>query len=95
MAEIREIAEDDLERWVTTTRAALDEADPVEGYLDWKRQARETIWLLATEDGTDVGTAIGVGGWHSPEVVARGEVRVAGDARGRGVGSSVLAELSS
>jgi hypothetical protein len=43
MAEIRKIAEDDLERWVTTTRAALDEADTVEGYLDWKRQARETI----------------------------------------------------
>ena len=76
MAEIREIAEDELERWVATTRAALDEADTVEGYLDWKRQARETIWLLATEDGTDVGTAIGVGGWHSPEGVARGEVRV-------------------
>jgi GNAT superfamily N-acetyltransferase len=52
-------------------------------------------WLLATEDGTDVGTAIGVGGWHSPEGVARGGVRVVGDVRGRGVGSSVLAELSS
>jgi hypothetical protein len=38
---------------------------------------------------------IGVGGWHSPEGVARGEVRVVGDARGRGVGSSLLAELSS
>ena len=95
MAEIREIAEDELERWVATTRAALDEADTVESYLDWKRQARETIWLLATKDGTDVGTAIGVGGWHSPEGVARGEVRVVGDVRGRGVGSSLLAELSS
>jgi GNAT superfamily N-acetyltransferase len=94
MAEIREIAEDELERWVATTRAALDEADTVESYLDWKRQARETIWLLAMKDGTDVGTAIGVGGWHSPEGVARGEVRVVGDVRGRGVGSSLLAELS-
>jgi hypothetical protein len=81
MAEIREIAEDDLKRWVATTRAALDEADTVEGYLDWKRQAQETIWLLATEDGTDVGTAIGVGGWHSPEGAVRGEVRVVGEAR--------------
>jgi GNAT superfamily N-acetyltransferase len=95
MAEIREIAEDDLERWVATTRAALDEADTAEGFLDWKRQARETIWLLATEDGVDVGTAIGVGGWHSPVGVARGEVRVVGDARGRSIGQSLLAELSS
>jgi hypothetical protein len=49
VAEIGEIAEDELERWVATTRAALDEADTVESYLDWKRQARQTIWLLATE----------------------------------------------
>ena len=84
MTEIREVAEDELERWVATTKEALDEADTVEGYLDWKRQARETIWLLATDDGRDVGTAIGIGGWHSPEGVARGEIRVVADARGRG-----------
>ena len=94
MTEIREIHEDELDRWVATTRAALDETDTVEGYLDWKRQARETVWLLATEDGRDVGTAIGIGGWHSPEGVARGEVRVVPDARGRGVGSDLLSELS-
>ena len=95
MTEVREIHEDELDRWVAATRAALDEADTVEGYLDWKRQARETIWLLATDDGRDVGTAIGIGGWHAPEGVARGEVRVVGGARGRGVGSSLLGELSS
>ena len=94
MAEIREVEEDELERWVAATKAALDEADTVEGYLDWKRQARETIWLLATDRGRDVGTAIGVGGWHSPEGVARGEIRVVADARGRGLGSALLAALS-
>jgi GNAT superfamily N-acetyltransferase len=93
MREIREIDEAELERWVATTRQALDEADTVEGYLDWKRQARETVWLLAAEDGRDVGTAIGVGGWHSPEGVCRGEVRVVADARGRGHGAALLAEL--
>jgi GNAT superfamily N-acetyltransferase len=41
-----------------------------------------------------VGTAIGIGGWHSPEGVARGEVRVVADARGRGVGAALLGELS-
>ena len=94
MAEVREIHEDELARWVATSKAALDEADTVEGYLDWKRQARETTWLLASEDGRDVGTAIGVGGWHSPDGVARGEVRVVPDARGRGAGSALLRELS-
>ena len=94
MTEVREIHEDELERWIGAARAALDEADTVEGYLDWKRQARETIWLLASDAGRDVGTAIGVGGWHSPEGVARGEVRVVGAERGRGVGSTLLAELS-
>jgi GNAT superfamily N-acetyltransferase len=94
MTEIREIAEDELERWIATAKAALDEADTVEGYLDWKRQARETVWLLAADGGRDVGTAIGVGGWHSPEGVARGEVRVAAEARGSGVGSALLGELS-
>jgi GNAT superfamily N-acetyltransferase len=94
MTEIREIAEDELERWIATAKASLDEADTVEGYLDWKRQARETIWLLASDEGRDVGTAIGVGGWHSPEGVARAEIRVVAEARGGGVGSALLAELS-
>jgi GNAT superfamily N-acetyltransferase len=94
MTEIREIAEDELERWIATAKAALDEADTVEGYLDWKRQARETIWLLASHEGRDVGTAIGVGGWHSPEGVARAEIRVVAGARGGGVGSALLTELS-
>ena len=38
--------------------------------------------------------AIGVGGWHSPEGVARGEIRVAPDARRRGVGSALLGVVS-
>ena len=94
MTEIREIHEDELERWVGAMRAALDEADTAEGYLDWKRQARETAWFLASLDGRDVGAAIGVGGWHSPEGVARGEIRVDTAARGRGVGSALLGTLS-
>jgi GNAT superfamily N-acetyltransferase len=94
VAEIREVREDELDRWVATSRAALDEADTVEGYVDWKRQARETIWLLATENRRDVGIAIGIGGWHSPDGVARGEVRVIPDARRRSIGSDLLSELA-
>ena len=94
MTEVREIREDELERWIGVAKSALDEADTVEGYLDWKRQARETVWLLATDAERDGGTAIGVGGWHSPEGVARGEIRVVGQERRRGVGSALLGELS-
>ncbi len=94
MAEIREIHEEELDRFVAAMRAALDEADTAEGYVDWKQQAQETIWLVASEREHDVGAAIGIGGWHSPEGVARGEVRVVDEARGRGVGSTLLAELS-
>ena len=94
MTDVREVREDELERWIGVARAALDEADTVEGYLDWKRQARQTVWLLASDAGREVGTAIGVGGWHSPEGVARGEIRVIGAERGRGVGSALLGELS-
>ena len=94
MPEITEIHEDELARWVAVTRAATNEADTVDGYLDWKRQARETVWLLATEGKQDAGAAIGVGGWHSPEGVARGEVTVVRESRGAGVGSALLNALS-
>jgi len=94
MPEVREIHEDELGRWVEAMRSALDEADTVEGFLDWKRQARETGWFLASHDGRDVGAAIGIGGWHAPEGVARGEIRVVSDARGGGVGSGLLRTLS-
>jgi mycothiol synthase len=94
VTEIRAILEDELDRWVAAAKAALDETDTVEGYLDWKRQARETVWLLASDGDRDLGTAIGIGGWHSPEGVARGEVRVIPEARGRSVGSDLLGELA-
>jgi GNAT superfamily N-acetyltransferase len=94
VTEIRAILEDELDRWVAASKAALDETDTVEGYLDWKRQARETVWLLASDGERDLGTAIGIGGWHSPAGVARGEVRVIPESRGRSVGSDLLGELA-
>jgi GNAT superfamily N-acetyltransferase len=92
---IREINEDELARWVATQKAAAGEADTVEGYLDWKRQARETVWVLASDGGCDVGAAIGIGGWHSPEGVARASVAVVPEERRRGIGSALLDEVSS
>ena len=94
MLEIREIDERDLARWVAVTSAATNEADTAEGYLDWRRQAHETAWLLASDGKEDVGAAIGIGGWHSPEGVARGSVAVAPEFRRAGVGSALLDALS-
>ncbi len=94
MLEIREIDERDLARWVAVTSAATNEADTAEGYLDWRRQAHETAWLLASDGKEDVGAAIGIGGWQSPEGVARGSVAVAPEFRRAGVGSALLDALS-
>jgi len=94
VSEVREIDEYELDRWVETMRLALDETDTADGYRDWKRQARETVWLLASAGGEDVGAALGIGGWHEPEGVARGEVRTIPRARGRRVGSALLEKLS-
>ena len=93
MAEIREIGQDELPRWVETMKAADDWTGTVEDYVDWRRQAREGTWFLASEGGRDVGAAIGIGGWHEPPGVARGEVRVVPGARGHGFGDELLRRL--
>ena len=94
MTEIREIAQDELPRWVEVMKAADDWTGTVDDYVDWRRQAREGTWFLAADDGRDVGAAFGIGGWHEPPGVARGEVRVVPDRRGRGIGAELLRRLS-
>lgn len=93
--EVEEIHEDGLERLVAALRRGDEEAGSAEEYRDWKRQARETTWLVAVSDGDDVGAAIGVGGWHEPEGVARIELVVDPSCRGRGAGSALLAGVGS
>jgi GNAT superfamily N-acetyltransferase len=90
---ILEIDENRLPEWVATMKAADDWTGTVEDYVDWRRQARHGTWFLASEDGRNVGAAFGIGGWHEPPGVARGEVRVIADARGRGTGSALLERL--
>ena len=93
--QIREIHEDELERWMASYNAAMPSPGTVEEMLDWKRQATETIWLLASDGTRDVGVAVGVGGWHEPPGVARAELGVVPEARGRGTGSALLAGIGS
>jgi GNAT superfamily N-acetyltransferase len=94
---IREIQEDELPRWVAVWNATQpEEADEEKlrsDFLDWRRQAPQTVWLLAEEDGAAVGSGRLTPGWHSPPGVARADVRVVAEARGRGIGAALLEEL--
>lgn len=93
MDEIRAIDDGELERWVATMRAVDEHTDTVEGYLDWRRQAEATVWLLASDGEADIGAGIGIVGWHEPQGVARAEVRVVSGARGRGLGTALVERL--
>jgi GNAT superfamily N-acetyltransferase len=87
--EIRAIEDGELDSWVAVMRAVDEDTGTVEDYVDWRRQAQETVWLLAS----DVGAGIGIAGWHEPPGVARGDIRVVEDERGKGIGSALLERL--
>jgi GNAT superfamily N-acetyltransferase len=91
--EIREIEDRELDGWVALMRAVDQDTGAVEDYVDWRRQAQQTVWLLASAAGRDVAAGIGVGGWHEPPGVARGEIRVLAGERGKGVGTDLLERL--
>ena len=96
MIEIREIEEDELGRFVAVRNTVQPQDEmTVEDYVDWKRQAEDMVWLLAAEGGVDVGTGIGVNGWHSPRGVGSVGVHVLPTACGRGTGSALLSRLGS
>jgi mycothiol synthase len=96
---IREIAEDELARWVAVVNSTEPEPVREEGvirdFLDWKRQAPQTVWLLAEDGDAAVGAGRLTPGWHSPPGITRADVRVSPAARGRGVGAALLDELQS
>ena len=90
MIEVREIGDDELERWVEVSRSFGAEAGTATDYRDWRRQADDMVWLLAELDGDPAGTAVALTGWHSPPRVGRLEVDVAPALRRRGVGTELL-----
>jgi L-amino acid N-acyltransferase YncA len=96
MTAIREIGEDELERWVATRKAGQEWGTAtVEDYLDWKRQAPLQQWLLAERGGDAVGIGLLTPGWHAPPDVAELELVVRPEARGQQVGTGLLDELAS
>jgi GNAT superfamily N-acetyltransferase len=93
--DVREIRDDELPHWnelVASVRP--DRATSVESLLDWRRQAEDMAWLVATADGEEAGAGLALVGWHTPPGIGKGEAYVLPAFRGRGVGSTVYRELA-
>ena len=95
MATIREIGEAELERFLSVVAEAAPRADMggVAGMVDWRRQAQDTIWLLADEDEEAVGAGFAVTGWHTPPHRGIAGALVRPSARGRGLGDELRSVL--
>ena len=94
--EISEIDAGELEQLVAVRNAVWPhDPETVEGYLDWRRQADDTLWLLAWREGEAIGAGVGVVGWHSPSGVGRATVVVVAASRGCGAGTAISARLGS
>lgn len=64
------------------------------GLHDWRRQAEDMVWLLASDDGAAAGAGLAYVGWFSLPGVAGGDIAVLHDRRGRGLGSALYSALS-
>ncbi len=94
--EIDEIGVDELHRLVDVRNTVWPhDPETVEGYVDWRAQADDMIWLLASRDGEVVGAGTGIVGWHSPAGVGRATVLVEPESRGVGTGAAILSRLAS
>jgi mycothiol synthase len=94
VAAIREIGEAELEGLVEVARAAQPrEFASVSGFVDWREQAGETVWLLADRDGETVGAGYALTGWHTPGHRAIAAALVPPARRGDGVGTILVRAL--
>ena len=94
MLRIREIGEDELSELVDVARAAMPrEHASVSGFVDWRNQAGDMVWLLAERDEQTVGAGYALTGWHTPPHRAIGAALVPPEHRGAGVGIAVLDAL--
>jgi GNAT superfamily N-acetyltransferase len=95
MTEIDEIGAEDLERWIGIAgRVRADRKGGVAEYVDWKRQAEDMVWLVASKSGEDAGAALAFVGWHSKPGTGHGEVFVLPEHRGTGVGSALYTRVA-
>jgi mycothiol synthase len=96
MLRIREIAEDELDELVSIVLEAQPrEHATVSGFVDWRRQAADMVWLLAERDEDTVGAGFALVGWHTPPHRAIGAALVPPDERGAAIGIAILDALES
>ena len=94
MLRIREIDEDELQDLVDVALAAQPrEWASVAGFVDWRRQAADMVWMLAERDLETVGAGFALTGWHTPPHRAIGAALVPPQHRHAGVGIAVLDAL--
>lgn len=94
MLRIREIAEDELEELVSVALEAQPrEHATAAGFVDWRNQAGDMVWVLAERDDETVGAGYALVGWHNPPHRAIGAALVPHDERGAGVGIALLDAL--
>ena len=94
MLRIREIDEDELPELVEVALAAQPrEYATVSGFVDWRQQAGETVWLLAERDLQTVGAGYALTGWHTPPHRSIGAALVPPEYRSAGVGIGLLNAL--
>jgi GNAT superfamily N-acetyltransferase len=94
MLRIREIAEDELEELVSVAlEGPPREHATVAGFVDWRNQAGDMVWLLAERDDETVGAGYALVGWHTPPHRAIGAAFVPPDERGAGVGIALVDAL--
>jgi mycothiol synthase len=96
MIEIREIGAPELARWIAVAGGIRpDRSGSPADYEDWRRQAEDMAWFVATRDGEDAGVALAYVGWHSAPGTGHGEAFVLPEHRGSGVGCELYRELAS
>lgn len=85
-----------LERWLAVQNAVSPRGKrTAAGLHDWRRQAEDMVWLLASEDGADAGAGLVYVGWFSEAGVAGGDIAVLPDRHGRGIGSALYSARKS
>jgi GNAT superfamily N-acetyltransferase len=95
MIEIREIDAGGLEGWLAiVTQIRPDRIGSVSDYLDWKRQAEDMAWFIASKAGVDAGAAFAYVGWHSTPGTGNGEAFVLPAHRGAGLGDALYREVA-